>query len=60
MRALFFNANDGATGPELWQSDSTTAGTVLSRDINSGASGSNPVDLSNVARRPHPTPPEVA
>ncbi|MHC4899797.1 MAG: ELWxxDGT repeat protein, partial [Planctomycetota bacterium] len=42
---LFFTANDGATGTELWKSDGTTNGTVLVRDIQNGASGSSPTFL---------------
>lgn len=38
---VFFGANDG-TGSELWESDGTTAGTKLFKDINPGAAGSNP------------------
>jgi ELWxxDGT repeat protein len=30
---LFFVANDGGTGPELWKSDGTAAGTVRVKDI---------------------------
>ena len=40
---LFFPANDGADGRELWKSDGTEAGTVLVKDISSGADGSYPV-----------------
>ena len=32
--ALFFNADDGVNGFELWTSDGTTAGTVLVKDVN--------------------------
>ncbi|MBC7775819.1 MAG: PKD domain-containing protein [Phycisphaerae bacterium] len=35
---LFFVANDGVTGDELWKSDGSAAGTVLVKDINSGIS----------------------
>ena len=33
---LFFYANDGMSGFELWKSDGTEAGTVLVKDINGG------------------------
>ena len=45
---LFFAANDGTKGNELWKSDGTTAGTVLVKDINPGSSGSNLMDLTDV------------
>ncbi len=35
--ALFFEANDGSHGRELWQSDGTSAGTVMTQDINPGS-----------------------
>lgn len=38
---LFFTANDGNTGRELWITDGTTAGTKLLKDINAGANSSN-------------------
>lgn len=38
---LFFIANDGNTGNELWFSDGTEAGTRLVKDINPGSSTSN-------------------
>lgn len=33
---LFFPANDGTNGIELWSSDGTAAGTTLARDLNPG------------------------
>lgn len=31
---LFFRANDGVNGDELWKSDGTAVGTVMVKDIN--------------------------
>jgi ELWxxDGT repeat protein len=45
---LFFTANEGTNGQELWKSDGTSAGTVLVKDINIGTSSSNPLNLTNV------------
>ncbi len=45
---LFFNANDGVNGPELWKSDGTAAGTVLVKDIRTGSFGSDPRNLTAV------------
>src|SRR5712692_10502693 len=39
---LYFAANDGVHGLELWKSDGTASGTALVKDINPGASGSSP------------------
>jgi ELWxxDGT repeat protein len=45
---LFFNANDGVNGPELWKSDGTAAGTVLVKDIRPGSFGSYSGNLTVV------------
>jgi ELWxxDGT repeat protein len=38
---LYFAANDGVNGTELWKSDGTAAGTVLVKDINTTVGGSS-------------------
>ncbi|TLZ48431.1 MAG: hypothetical protein E6K18_08930, partial [Methanobacteriota archaeon] len=35
---VYFGADDGTVGSELWTSDGTAAGTVLVKDINAGVS----------------------
>src|SRR5439155_8769669 len=45
---LFFDADDGTSGPELWKSDGTADGTVLVKDIRGGAVGSSQYYLTNV------------
>ncbi|WP_341853574.1 ELWxxDGT repeat protein [Microcystis aeruginosa 1339] len=45
---LFFRANDGVNGTELWKSDGTAAGTVLVKDIRLGSGGSDPGFLTAV------------
>ncbi|MEN7551091.1 ELWxxDGT repeat protein [Rapidithrix thailandica] len=44
---LYFTANDGVHGTELWRTDGTPAGTTLVSDINEGAYGSIPRDLTS-------------
>jgi ELWxxDGT repeat protein len=39
---LFFQADDGTHGQELWESNGSAAGTFLVKDINPGANGSKP------------------
>jgi ELWxxDGT repeat protein len=45
---LYFRANDGTNGTELWKSDGTASGTVMVKDINSGSSSSSPNYLTAV------------
>lgn len=42
---LFFSADDGSSGRELWSSDGTTAGTSIVADICPGVRGSAPSHL---------------
>ncbi|PSR52757.1 hypothetical protein AHMF7605_04085 [Adhaeribacter arboris] len=39
---LYFSANDGSHGTELWRTDGTTSGTSLVSDVNQGPIGSFP------------------
>ncbi|MFM9111388.1 MAG: ELWxxDGT repeat protein, partial [Prochlorococcaceae cyanobacterium] len=48
---VFFSANDGANGGEIWASDGTTAGTLLVADIRPGADSSFPSQLTVSGQR---------
>jgi ELWxxDGT repeat protein len=45
---VFFSANDGVHGFELWKSNGTAAGTVMVRDMKPGPLGQGPVEMCNV------------
>jgi len=48
---LFFSADDGTNGRELWRSDGTDAGTYMSLDINAGSASSNPSNFTVVGTK---------
>ena len=48
---MFFRANNGSSGAELWQSDGTAAGTKLVTDLLPGSDGSYPTFLTAVGNR---------
>ena len=43
---LYFAADDGSSGVELWKSDGAEAGTMRVKDINAGVYGSQPFGLT--------------
>jgi ELWxxDGT repeat protein len=48
---VFFAADDGVKGPELWKSDGTAAGTQIVKDVTPGANGTDfdsPVVLNGI------------
>ena len=47
---VFFVANDGIHGNELWKTDGSESGTVLVKDINPGYEGSSPTHLTDVQK----------
>ncbi len=44
---VYFRANDGINGYELWRSDGTSSGTIMVRDIQAGPTGSMPQNFVN-------------
>ena len=45
---IYFDANDGSTGTELWAHDTSNHSTWRVTDINSGASGSSPGTMMHI------------
>lgn len=45
QNTLYFTANDGTDGAELWKTDGTTGGTTLVKDINPGSADGFPMGL---------------
>jgi ELWxxDGT repeat protein len=48
---LYFSANDGIKGMELWRTDGTPNGTKRVKDIRVGSNGSSPSELTRVGTR---------
>ena len=48
---LFFAANDGIHGPELWCTDGTEANTYMVKDLVAGPAGSNPQYLTALGNK---------
>ena len=50
-RFIYFRANDGSHGLELWRTDGTAEGTALIADINPGEGSSAPEGMKSFERR---------
>jgi ELWxxDGT repeat protein len=50
-RRVYFSANDGSSGEELWVTDGTSSGTMLVADILPGLGNSSPRGLVNATSR---------
>ncbi len=45
---IYFSANDGVNGVELWRTDGSEAGTIMVKDINPDAGNSVPMNLKAI------------
>jgi ELWxxDGT repeat protein len=49
--ALYFGADDGVNGRELWKTDGTIAGTLMIADILTGSEGSRPYEFQVIGTK---------